>query len=413
MNELVNPVAVGHQSLMRLENNLTFAKYVNREFDDKFAIANEKIGYVFNARIPVRFRGRRGDAMNPEAIREVVVPIVVNQLWGQDLNVSDQDLTMTVERFGERYVEPAAAIIANMIDGDGCDLYKDVYNLAGVAGTLPTSLGTYTDAGVALADSACPQNKMLSVVVNPRMQAAVLGFASNIFNPAKTISEQYMTGRMGEAVGFKWSMDQNIARHVVGLVASSTPVVNATAGQTGASILTSGWNATTQVLNKGDIVTFAGVNGVNPISYRDTGALRTFEITADVNADGSGLATLPISPDINIDTTSPFQTCVAAPAAAAVIKVFNVGTANFANLSGASSAQALAFHRDAFSLAIVNLETPGGMEWSEKISSPSKGYSIRLIRGYSIQDNRKLTRLDVLGGWKTTRPELACRIASN
>lgn len=44
MNELVNPVAVGHQSLIRLENNLTFAKYVDRQFDDEFAVPDEKIG---------------------------------------------------------------------------------------------------------------------------------------------------------------------------------------------------------------------------------------------------------------------------------------------------------------------------------------------------------------------------------
>lgn len=31
MNELINPVAVGHQSLMRLENTLTFAKFVDRQ----------------------------------------------------------------------------------------------------------------------------------------------------------------------------------------------------------------------------------------------------------------------------------------------------------------------------------------------------------------------------------------------
>ncbi len=349
--------------------------------------------------------------MAPEAIREVVVPIVVDQLWGQDMDLSDQDLTMTIERFGERYVEPASATIANMIDGDGCDLYRDIYNLAGVAGTLPTSLGTYTDAGVVLADSACPRNGKLSVCVNPRMEAAVLGFASNIFNPAKTISEQYMTGRMGEAVGFRWSMDQNIARHTVGTIASSTPLVNG-ANQSGSSIITDGWNSAATTLNQGDIVTFAGVNSVNPISYRDTGSLRTFTVTQTIS-DTTGSITIPISPDLNADPTSPFQTVTALPADNAVIKVFNVAAASFSTISGAASAQALAFHKNAFALAIVNLETPGGMEWSEKVSSPTKGYSIRLIRGYSIEKNRKLTRLDVLGGWKTTRNELACRIASN
>ncbi len=62
---------------------------------------------------------------------------------------------------------------------------------------------------------------------------------------------------------------------------------------------------------------------------------------------------------------------------------------------------------------IVKLELPGGMEWSEEVSNPRVGISIRLVRGYSIKDNQKYTRLDVLGGIKTIRPEFACRIASN
>ena len=362
--------------------------------------------------IPVRFRGRIGDQMQPESIRETVVPVTVNQLWGQDLQISDQDLTMTIDRFGERYVEPAVQIIANMIDTAILNLYTSVYNFSGTPGVLPTSLSTYTDAGVVLADSAMPKGRMTSLLVNPRSEAAVLGFGPNIFNPAKTIGEQYLTGKMGEAVGFKWSMDQNIQRQVVGLCATSTPVVNA-ANQTGNSITTSGWAASTQVLNTGDIVQFAGVDSVNPISYNDTGSLRSFVVTAPVVSSNAGVATIPISPDLNNDTTSCFQTVTALPANNAAVYVYGVAAANLGNISGVTSAQNLAFHRDAFTLVIVKLELPGGMEWSEEVSNPRVGISIRLVRGYSIKDNQKYTRLDVLGGVKTIRPEFACRICSN
>lgn len=362
--------------------------------------------------MPVRFRGRIGDQMQPESIRESVVPITVNQLWGQDLQISDQDLTMTIDRFGERYIEPAVQIIGNMIDTAILAQFVNIYNFSGTPGTLPTSLTTYTDAGVVLSDSAMPKGRMTSLLVNPRSEAAVLGFASNIFNPAKTISDQYLTGKMGEAVGFKWSMDQNIARQTVGLCTGSTPIVVA-ANQSGNSIATSGWTASTQVLNAGDIITFAGVNSVNPISFNDTGSLRSFVVTAPVTSDAGGLATIPISPDINNDVTSPYQTVTALPAASAAIRVYGVAAASLANISGVSSAQNLAFHRDAFTLVIVKLELPGGMEWSEEVSNSKVGISIRLVRGYSIKDNQKYTRLDVLGGIKTIRPEFAARICSN
>ncbi len=46
MNELLNPVAIAGNSLIRLENNTVMMKQVNREYDDKFAVPNEKVGLI-------------------------------------------------------------------------------------------------------------------------------------------------------------------------------------------------------------------------------------------------------------------------------------------------------------------------------------------------------------------------------
>lgn len=327
------------------------------------------------------------------------------------MDISDQDLLMTVDRFGERYVEPAVETIANMVDGEGLDLARDIYNFSGVPGTTPTSLTTYTGAGVILANHAAPKGKMRAMVVSPEMEAGVLGFASNLFNPQKEISRQYEEGTMGYAVGFKWSMDQNVLRQTLGAPGStSTPLVDG-ANQSGNSLLTKGWAASVTVLKYGDIISLGGVNGVNPISYRDTGQKRTFVVTADVASTGGGAATIPISPDINFDTTSPFQTVTALPADGAVVYMYGLtGTTALPTISGISSPQSLGFHKDAFTLVVCKLEKPGGMEWSEEVSNPRIGLSVRLVRGYSIEKNRKYTRLDVLGGWKTLQPELAVRV---
>ncbi len=64
-----------------------------------------------------------------------------------------------------------------------------------------------------------------------------------------------------------------------------TPLV-AGASQTGATIATDGWPNSTLVLAAGDLVTFA------------TGPNLVYDITADVTSDGSGLATLPVSPNV-------------------------------------------------------------------------------------------------------------------
>jgi hypothetical protein len=61
-------------------------------------------------------------------------------------------------------------------------------------------------------------------------------------------------------------------------------------------------------------------------------------------------------------------------------------------------------------LAIVKQELPGGMEWSEWVSNPKQGLGIRLVRGYVIGTNEKITRLDVLGGVKRIRDEMGVRV---
>lgn len=42
MNELLNPVVIAQDTLLRLENTLTFFKQVNREFDGQYAVPGWK-----------------------------------------------------------------------------------------------------------------------------------------------------------------------------------------------------------------------------------------------------------------------------------------------------------------------------------------------------------------------------------
>lgn len=328
------------------------------------------------------------------------------------MQIGDQDLTLTIDHFGDRYIESSAQTVANMIDGDGCDRYIDVANYAptSIPGTTPTSLSVYTNAGVVLTNNGCPVGNLRSLLVSPDMEVGVLGFGANFFNPAKEISEQYRTGRMGMAVGYKWSMDQNVAPHTVGTLTGSTPLVTV-ANQSGSTILSQGWAATTLVLKQGDIVSFTGSSAVNPVSYRSTRKLRTYVITADVTSDGGGLASLPIYPPMSADQSSPFQTVDALPAALAPVLVYNTLAAQFSTITGQVTAQALAFHKTAFVLATVKQALPGGLDWSEMVVDPKTGLVARLLRGYNFLDNSRYTRFEVLGGWKTVRPELAVRIS--
>jgi hypothetical protein len=183
------------------------------------------------------------------------------------------------------------------------------------------------------------------MVISPDMTAAVLGFNANLLNPQKEVSQQYLTGKMGTALNFRFNEDVNIYRHTVGNLGTagaptSNPLVDITGGgvtNNGATILTKGWDATVAILKQNDIVSFAGCYGVNPISYRNTGKLRTFVVTADVTSVGAA-GTINISPPMNADTTSPFQTVTALPSDGAQVFVWGLPYTAFSTIAAITTA---------------------------------------------------------------------------
>ena len=400
MNELLTISMITREALRVLENNLKFTKQVNRAYDSKYGVEGAKIGTVLNVRKPPRYVGRTGQALSVEGAVETQVQVTLNTQFGVDLQFSSQDLALSIDDFSDRFIKPAIACVANKVDNDGMALYKNIYQSVGTPGTVPTTLLVYLQSGQKLDEAAAPNDDLRSVVMSPGMQVNLVDALKGLFQQANAISQQYMTGKMGTAIGYEFYMSQNVNTHTVGAYAG-TPRVNG-AAQTGATLVTNGWTATTSVLNEGDVFTIAGVNSVNPQSRQNTGSLQQFVVTAAVTASGAGAKTISISP--SIVTSGAFQTVTGSPADAALITV--VGAASTATPQG------LAFHRDAFTLACADLPLPGGVDMAARISDPQLGLSIRMVRAYDINTDNFPCRLDILYGWATLRAELACRIQS-
>jgi hypothetical protein len=334
-------------------------------------------------------------------VTETQVPVTLTTQFGVDINFTSADLLLSIDDFSRRLIQPAVAAIANKIDFDGLQLYKTVANTVGTPGTVPNTLMTYLQAGVALDNNATPMDGERSICINPLMQATIIDALKGLFQSSQQIKQQYEKGQMGTTAGFDWYMDQNVAVHTVGPL-GGTPAV-AGAGQTGSTLNTSGWTAAAAPrLKKGDVFTIAGSLGVNPQNRQSTGVPQQFTATADVSSDAGGLAAVPISPPIT--PSGSFQTVTASPAAGALITV--IGTAN------QLSPQGLAFHRDAFTLACADLPLPRGVDMAARVSDKQTGLSIRMVRAYDINTDKFPCRLDVLYGWAALYPETACRIAS-
>jgi hypothetical protein len=392
---------IAKEALPILENMCGFARYVGRDWEDEYK-DNMSRGYApgatINIKKPPRYMYRTGRVAAPQATVEPTIPLVLSQ-GGCDLQFTSFEKTLTVQRLEDKIVA-AVATVANEIDRQGLAMARqNVFNTLGTPGTVPNTqalaLAAITGMNQRMDEMAAPRDKRRALVLNPGMNAAAIQGLAGLFNGQSKLSEQYSGGMMVDSLGLSIAMDQNVDIHTNGTAVVNTNTVNG-AGQTGSVITVAALNGT---ITKGTKVSF-GVNAVNPQSRTSTGSVAQFVVTADVVA---GATSLPISPALT--PSGAFQNVVASPANGAIVTIF--GTA------GGSFNANVGFHRDAFTLAMVPMWAPPGGKGVIDVSQQSrKGFTVKVTEFYDGVNDNAVTRLDVLFGWASPYPELACLYAT-
>lgn len=400
---------ITNEALFILKNSLHMTRYIDRSYDKSFGQSGAKIGTVLNVRLPAQYVAGNGPKLNLQDFAETSAPLALNQQPNVGIQFTSAEQLLSIDEYSRRVLAPAIATIANVVDDAVCQNYKKVWNFVGVPGTSPASAAFALGAGALLDDNAVPR-PMRYMVLSPAMIASEVAALAGFFNNPKKVSDQYDSGQMGQGVlGFDWDQDQNIPYHTIGAAVGTPVTINSGAVQVGNSINTSGWTASTLgILKEGDIITFAGVNMVNTQSRRTTNRLQQFVVTADVDADSGGLATIPISP--SVVPSGPYQNVTNGIALNSAIALFGVSASagTFAD-AGVVTPQGLAFYRDAFTLACADLPLPGGVDFAQRASDDDLGLSIRIIRQYGIMDDVFPCRVDLLFGTTSLRPQLATR----
>jgi hypothetical protein len=412
-NNLLTISKITNEALMVLENELTFTSEVDRNYDDQFAVVGAKIGNTVNVRRPGRFIGTTGPALNVEDFNETSVPVTLSTQFHVDTQFTTPDLALSLDMFSDRVLKPAVAAIANKIDRDGLVMAKNnTANIVGTAGTPPTGLITYLTAGAYLDSEGAPRDGRRSCIVEPFTSATIVDSLKGLFVPQEAIGEQYRKGLMGrDSGGMNWKMDQNVVSQQFGSYSSATLSCNVT---TATGFLTSGWAQSSNItigaasanasLNQGDVITIAGVYAVNPQNRQAYGSnkLRNFVVNSPVTISSSGTATVNVSPAVI--TAGQFQNVSVTSTGSQTVTPFNN--------TGAVSPQNIIMHRNAFTLAVADLELPDGVHFAGRASDKEIGLSMRVVRQYTINNDSIPTRLDVLYGWAPLYPELACRVAA-
>ena len=399
-NSVTNPTWIAKETGRRLLNKLVLANNVQRYYKDDFLAGGAKVGSTINLRLPDRVRTAEGQALQIQPLNDQTVPMsLTNQTqvaraWSLAMQTTDLQMVRS------RYINPMADALANAIDLNGMlTVYKSVYNSVGTPGVVPNTNLTYLQAVAKLFKIGAPTGDLTAIMDSTAM-ITIANANFSLFNPSRKISDAYEEGEMANNVlGIsRWIQAQNAPTHTYGTY-GGTPLVNG-AGQTGTSLVTDGWTATTTSLNEGDTFTIAGVNGINWQSYTSTGSLQTFVVKAKTTTDGSGNSTIVIQPPII--TSGPLQTVDAAPANDAVITVTGASTV--------ASSQGVIFDRDAVALAFVDFDKPAGNVTYERIRSDQSRLAFLMVSDHDIRTHQNITRVDALYGWAVPRPEFIIRV---
>ena len=396
-NSLLTPTAVTRKALAILHQKLNFIGSINRQYDDSFAKSGAKIGDSLKIRMPNQYTVRSGITMD-SPIQDVVessTTLQVASVKGVDLAFTSQELALSLDDFSDRILEPAMSVLAANIEADALSMYKDVFNLYD-QDTVAFALSSMLGGRKVLNDCLTPGDAR-SAILSTDAAVKFMTDTKGLFQSSENIAKQYRDGIIGTTAGFK-SIYENtlLVNHATGTSAKTTGyAVNGNQTTNGTAQVTVKTGANT--FKRGDIVTFAGTFRVHPETKVSTGVLQQFVVTEDY-AGGAG--NLKVSPAIYTSTGRQNVTAGGFVADGAVVKVG----------AGASEdlTPNLVFNRDAFTFATADLPMPEGVDFAAR--EVYDGISMALVRDFSISDRSFPCRIDVLYGYKTLRPEWACRL---
>lgn len=394
-NTVLTDTKVTRKALSILHQKLNFIGTINRQYDDSFAKQGAKIGTTLKIREPNEYTVRTGATIDVQDTTEASQTLTVATQKGVDIHFTSVEMTMSMDDFADRVLEPAMARLAANIEYDVMsNVYKDVYQ----AIWTPGSAIAYNDIleGAVLMDRSLAPTGKRYANLNPQDKVDLIQDQKTLFNAQGELSKQFVEGYIGREAGFDFLMNTMWPGHTCGSENGSY-VVNTSTGITSgtATITTTGGSGT---LAAGDVFTVAGVNSVHPETKADTGVLQQFVLTSAASGTGAwAVSPTPI--------TSGAKQNIVINSAGANKNVVVAGTAS------GTDTTSLLYHKDAFTFVSADLDVPNGTHMARR--EVYDGISLRFVSDYDIINDRFLGRFDILYGYKTLRPQWATRLHFN
>lgn len=399
-NTLLTDSVITRKAVRLFKNTNLFIQNIDTQYDGRFAQDGAKIGDTLRIRLPNDYVVANGPAASVQDTTEQQTTLTVQYQRHVDVSFTSEQRALKLDDFGERVALPMMNNLAGdvalqvMSDSEG-KIPNLVKNTNGAGAIITPNASTVLTARAVLAENSAPTSPGRKLIVDPRTDARVTSSLSGLFNPSQSIAKQYETGMMKNALGFSWFEDQTVLKHTTGTFTAGT--VNG-ASQTGATLLV---NAITGTLALGDIITIAGVNGVNRVTKQTTGRVRQFVVTAAAASGATSLSIYPaITPAVG-GISVQYQTVTASPADAAVISLGTQASEVYI--------RNFAYAPEGVTMATADLFLPKGVIDAGR--SVYDGISLRMVTQYAIGTDQAISRLDVLFGNQWPRGEWGCILA--
>lgn len=363
-NKFITIKEIARQALPRLMENLVFPNLVYKDFSNDF----QKKGDEIQVRKPVVLEAQEFNAstgVTPQDIDDSnSVTVKLDKIATVDVDIQAIEGALNIDDLNRQFVEPAALALAQKINSDGLEVYKDIPYVCGTAGTTPSSLDDLAAVRKVLNENKVPVSGR-KAVWDTEADAKFTTIPA-IVNAEKSGSTTALReGSIGRIFGLDNYMSQSIKKHTAGtLSAAAKPKASTSAG---ATVLTLSAAALTGSLKKGDVLTILN---------------DTYVVTADAAAESNEI-TVNIYPALKKDVNTNTAVAIAGD-----------HTAN------------LAFNPFAFAFVTRPLVQPSGVE---SYVTNYNGVSLRVTKGYDMKYKKEMLSMDVLYAYKTIYPEMAVR----
>ena len=348
---------IARQALPILKENLVFPILSHLEFSNEFS----RVGDTIQVRKPPVYKADEfNGAIKKQDATEKPVLVTLDKIADVSVEIGPREMALSIEDFNNQVLIPAVIAIAEKINNDGLELYKDISNYCGVAGTTPQTLDIFSQSVKMLNQNKAPNYDRFAVWDFEALSK--FQTIDTVISAEKTGDNKALRdGSIGKILGLENYMSQAVKNHVVGTAAGITVKTKV---ENGSIIKLSG----SGTLVKGDIIEIVGTS---------------YAVLQDVT-----LATTGVDVMLSKEITEVIE-------ASTQVSKIPSHTAN------------LAFNKNAFAFVTRPLEKAYG---AESYVINYEGLTLRITMDYDIATKKQILSVDTLYGFKTMYEELAVRV---